>query len=434
MHIFFSGIGGTGIGPLALIAKQAGYLVSGSDKRPSQYTDYLQKQGIKLHIGQTHEQIATVHASTPIDWIVHSSAITLEQKDPEELLFAADHNIRTSKRDECLNTILQDQDLRLIAVAGTHGKTTTTAMLVWLFHELQIPVSFSVGAKMTFADMGHFDQKSTYFVYECDEFDRNFLAFHPYSSIITTVDWDHHDIFTTRESYKQAFQDFIRQSFHTTLHMRDATYLGIEPGDTAEAISPHDPLLSQITLPGVHNRQNAVVAIRAMQRLIHADEADIVHAMNKFPGTDRRFEQIAAGLYSDYAHTPEEVRATMQLANELSDAVMAVYEPLTNQRQQYAKELYGDCFKGAQKVLWLPSYLAREDPAMHIYTPEELIAYLPPHTPAEASKQGPELETAIRNHLSNGGLVICMAGGGGGSLDEWLRTTFSTNTTKKHIL
>src|ERR1700740_1486447 len=99
LHIYFSGIGGTGIGPLALIAKQAGYTVSGSDKQSSQYIDYLQKHGIDdIHIGQTEDAIARVHDRQPIDWFVYSSAVTLENANAPELLYCQDQDIKISKR------------------------------------------------------------------------------------------------------------------------------------------------------------------------------------------------------------------------------------------------------------------------------------------------------------------------------------------------
>src|SRR3989344_3611042 len=154
MHIFFSGIGGTGIGPLALIAKQAGYHVSGSDEKSSQYIEYLRKNGMSdIHIGQTNEQIAAVNTKRPIDWFVHSSAI-----DPgsPEMMFCQQSNIKISKRDELLNKIITEKNLKLVAIAGTHGKTSSTAMAIWLFKQLGMPISYSVGAKISFGDMGHF--------------------------------------------------------------------------------------------------------------------------------------------------------------------------------------------------------------------------------------------------------------------------------------
>ena len=129
MHVYFSGIGGAGIGPLAMVALQAGYTVSGSDKQASQYVDYLRAHGIdNIHIGQSEEAIKAAHAQTPIDWFVYTSALPLENPNAPELLFCKQEHIKTSKRDELLNEILKDRKLKLIAVAGTHGKTTTTAL------------------------------------------------------------------------------------------------------------------------------------------------------------------------------------------------------------------------------------------------------------------------------------------------------------------
>ncbi len=143
MHIFFSGIGGTGIGPLALIAKQAGYTVSGSDKQASKYVEYLIEHGVtNIHIGQDYASIEALNERQPIDWFVYSSAVEKENPDAPELQFCRDEGIRMSKRDELLNQILDDKNLKLIAVAGTHGKTTTTAMMIWLMLRLHLPISY----------------------------------------------------------------------------------------------------------------------------------------------------------------------------------------------------------------------------------------------------------------------------------------------------
>src|SRR4051812_23642513 len=119
MHIYFSSIGGAGIAPLAMVAHQAGYHVSGSDKQDSQYIDHLKKHGIKdIHIGQTTEAISNIHNKTPIDWYVYSSAVLLENPHAPELEFCREQAIKISKRDELLNQILADHHLKLIAVAG----------------------------------------------------------------------------------------------------------------------------------------------------------------------------------------------------------------------------------------------------------------------------------------------------------------------------
>jgi UDP-N-acetylmuramate--alanine ligase len=424
MHIYFSGIGGTGIGPLALIARDAGYEVSGSDKRQSQYTDYLISKGINLHIGQSSEQIAQTNDASKIDWIVFSSAVFIENPDHPELVFAKENNIKCTKRDECLNQILHDKDLKLLAVSGTHGKTTTTALLIWLFKQLNEPVSYSVGAKISFGPMGNFDPSSKYFIYECDEFDRNFLSFEPETSVITAVDWDHHDIYPTRESYQQAFRDFINKSRSTYMFKKDSAYLSIEASEQIHVLDDNDADILKIRLIGLHNRQNAWVAIWAAAAITGHPVSELIPLAESFPGSSRRFEKINTNIYSDYAHTPEEITATMELAHEISDDVVVVYEPLTNRRQHYMKDLHNGVFETAKKVYWLPSYLGREDPNQPTLSPEDLIRYLSPKTNVATGQMGEELKDALKCHLANNDLVVCMAGGGGSSLDEWVRREF----------
>ena len=261
MHIYFSGIGGTGIGPLALIAKQAGYDISGSDQQSSSYTDYLSRHGIsEIHIGQTVEQIQQVHEKNPIDWLVHSSAVN---GDHPELNFAKDNQIKVSKRDELLNKIIQDKKLKLIAIAGTHGKTTTTAMVIWLFKQLGVPVSYSVGAKISFGEMGEFDEKSEYFVYEADEYDKNFLTFKPYLGLITGIDWDHPDIYPTKDEYNAAFRQFLDQSSFAFAWEEDARKLGVDDSNGSLGIINKSDY-PQFTLAGKVNREDSALAAQGV--------------------------------------------------------------------------------------------------------------------------------------------------------------------------
>ena len=431
MHIYFSGIGGAGIGPLALIAKQAGYQVSGSDKQDSLYISYLKKHGISsVHIGQTREAIAKVHAKTPIDWLVYTSALPLENPDAPELKFCAEQGIKTSKRDEFLNAVLEEKKLKLLAIAGTHGKTTTTAMTIWLFKQLGVPISYAVGAKISFGEMGQYEKASEYFVYEADEFDRNFLAFEPAISVITGVSWDHHEIFPTREDYQEAFRDFIEQSKHTIIWQEDFEYLHLEPAAHVLTQSSTNRAIETITLKGLYNRLDAWLAIQAVHHATSVPLEDLLKHSNDFPGLQRRMEQVVPNLYSDYAHTPEKIRGAMSVALEMAadnnQAVIVVYEPLTNRRQHFMQNDYKDCFAGAAQVYWLPSYLAREDPAQRIIEPSELIARLSEPGLAMPARRDEDLKRTIQAHLKKGDMVVCMVGGGGNSLDEWIRKEFQS--------
>jgi UDP-N-acetylmuramate--alanine ligase len=427
MHIYFSGIGGAGIGPLAQIAHQAGYEVSGSDQQNSSYIDYLRKHGVtEIHIGQSAEELADLHAAHPIDWFVYSSSI---KNGHPELEYCRENAIKTSKRDEFLNQILADKKLKLIAVAGTHGKTTTTAMVIWLFKQLGIPVSYSVGAKTGFAEMGEYDEKSEYFVYEADEFDRNFLSFEPTISLITGVSWDHHEIFPTREDYQQAFREFIDQSRHTFIWQEDSEYLGLASSSSGlTVVDSSDPEIEELKLKGKYNRLDAWLAAAVVMQATGAPGEKLIEAINKFPGLSRRMEEIVPNLYSDYAHTPEKIRGAMSVATEMAQEsgqnLIVVYEPLTNRRQHYMINEYKDVFTGADHVYWIPSYLAREDPDQRVIPPAELIAQLSDPSIATPMERDENLKTVIQEHLDKGDMVVGMAGGGGDSLDDWLRSNF----------
>lgn len=430
MHIYFSGIGGAGIGPLAEMALKAGYEVSGSDKQNSSYISALKSVGIKdIFLNQDYETIAKVHSKHPIDWLVYTSALTMENPDAPELRFAKDYKIKISKRDELINKILKDKDLSLIAVAGTHGKTTTTAMIIWLCRQHGVPVSYLLPAKTSYGPMGDFLNESRYMVIEADEFDRNFLHFNPWLSVISGVSWDHQEIFPTRDNYQQAFLNFIKQSQQTLIWQDDAIYLNLNEKDTSISIqNPVNATATSIKLKGLYNRLDGWLAVQTMIRICDSPVEQLIESLNLFPGLSRRMEQLIPNLYSDYAHTPEKIRGAMSVAQEIakskSQSIIVLYEPLTDRRQHYIKNDYGNCFEGAAQVYWLPSYLAREDPNQRILPPAELISHLADPTIALPANKDEGLKRTINAHLEKGDMVVGIAGGGGGSLDDWLRNNY----------
>ncbi len=430
MHIYFSGIGGAGIGPLALIAHQAGYQVSGSDKQHSSYIDYLKEHGVTdIHIGQTTEAIAAEHTKNPIDWFVYSSALPKENPNHPELKFVEENGIKHSKRDGFLNHLLREKSLKLLAVTGTHGKTTTTAMMIWLFKQLSIPISYNVGAKLSFGGMGEFDPTSEYFIYECDEYDRNFLSFTPYMSLISGIDWDHADVYPTREEYYAAFVEFIfDKSTEVILWHEDAKRLKLNL-DSEETIvtslKEDDPTLKLLTLPGAVNRADACLVMWAASALTGKPLGELATHLNRFPGVSRRFEAIRTGLYTDYAHTPKKIEGALQLAHEVAgDKVVVVYEGLHNTRQHFIKSELEHLFDSVKKLYIAPSYLAREDPNLDLLSPADLVALTSLPKKAEPAELNDDLKRHIQDHLVDGDLVLCLTAGGGGSLDEWLRKEF----------
>ncbi len=409
MHIYFSGIGGVGIGPLAEIAHDAGYTVIGSDLAESAIIQALRAKGIEVEISQDGSYLESVHAKTPLDWFVYTAALPA---DHPELIKAKALGIRTAKRDELLASILKEKNLKLIAVAGTHGKTTTTGMLIWLAKYFGIPLSYSVGTTLQWGPSGRYVPNSEYFVYECDEFDRNFLHFEPFVSLITTIDYDHPDTYPTKEEYLDAFRQFASQSESVVTWREYESILG-----TSNTITYLDAPSELVRLHGEHNRRNASLILSALSTFgLPARYA--ADGINKFPGTDRRFEQLAPNLYSDYGHTPTEIAATLQLAHELSDHVVLVYQPHQNVRQHEIQSQYVDeIFTAASHVYWLPTYLTREDPALETLTPEQLTSHLNPEK-LSVTELDEGLWQTINSLRAEGTLVLLM---GAGTIDGWAR-------------
>ena len=431
MHVYFSGIGGTAISSLALIAHEAGYEVSGSDARPSQYLDYLSEHGITdTHMGVDADFIASVHAKRPIDWFVYGSAQPMDFPDHPEFDFCRQNGIKMSKRDEFLSRLIKDKDLKLIAIAGTHGKTTTTAMATWLFKNFSIPVSYSGGAKLSFGDLAEYDPQAKYFVYEADEYDRNFLSFYPEVALISGIDWDHPDIYPTREGYLAAFREFIEQSAKTFIWKDDAQELGLEASDTVIPIDEDDPEIERrIKLAGRVNRLDAWLVAGGLRDVLGKSYEEIVESLNRFPGVSRRFEKLRDNLFTDSAHTPPKIRGALQLAHEVGgNNVVVVYEGLHNTRQHFIKDELRDLFNGVKELYIVPSYLAREDPDLELLTPDKILDLLSisAKEKAQTAKLDDNLKESIQSRLDNGDLVLCLSAGGAGSLDEWLRQNFRT--------
>lgn len=412
MNIYFAGIGGVGIGPLAEIASDAGHYVTGSDSTKSPVTYQLEAKGVEIVYNQDGSYLEQAHTKHPFDWFIYTAA--LPDTHPE-LVKARELGIKAGKRDELIGDIIREHGLKLIAVAGTHGKTTTTGMLIWTFKQLGIPASYSVGSTLSFGPSGKFDQNAQYFIYECDEFDRNFLHFTPYLSLITSVDYDHPDTYPTPQEYTAAFQQFMGRSSHVIMWQREADH-GLTPTQNTWVLTASD--LVPLHLIGIHNRENGTLVAKACEYLSVGSYADIPPTIDSFPGTGRRFEQLATGLYSDYGHHPAEIAATLQMARELSDHVTLVYQPHQNVRQHQIRAEYTDCMQLADKIYWLPTYLAREDPNLPILTPEELTSNLVNRGAVEYGDLNDQLWNDIQAERARGQLVLVM---GAGTVDGWLR-------------
>lgn len=399
------------MGPLALMAKNAGMNVFGSDQKPGAITNELAEHGIKVYLGEQDGEFLKLRAKTDgVDWFVYTSALP---EDHPELLLAKKLKIKhITKRDELISYLVKKLNLKMVAVAGTHGKTTTTAMIVWACLQLGIPVSYLIGTTLPFAPAGKYDPKSKYFIYEADEYDRNFLAFKPWLAVIPVISYDHPDIYPDEQDYREAFTQFERQS---------------------EQVIRGDEIAADVTLSGEARRFDATLAIDAVQRIMPAPRGlarfhdtrrkKIVKVINEFPGVGRRFEQVSEGYYSDYAHHPEEVAATVQIAREEAErrglkGVVIVYEPHQNTRQAGLIDAYADAFEGVTKLYWLPTYLTRENPKIKEVKPADFIAKLSNPKIAEPAQLDDNLKEALLKWHEKGYLVLLMTAG---PADAWLR-------------
>ena len=403
MKIYISGILGTGMGPLALMARRAGIEVSGSDLHKGAIFDELVAAGVEVFIGEQDGEFLKSKIADGVEWFVHTSALP---ETAPEMLVAREAGIRISKRDNLTEYLVQSLGLKMVAVAGTHGKTTTTSMIVWACLKLGLPVAYIVGSTLGFAPSGSYKEGDKYFIYEADEYDRNFLKFHPWLAVVTAVSYDHPDIYKTPEEYREAFSQF--------------------EGQSKKVISK--TTFNEFKLAGEKRREDAGFALMAVKEIVASEGLDIsddeiIKVLNEFPGVGRRFEKLADGIYTDYAHHPEEIKATMDVALDQMEidsrrGVVVVYQPHQNTRQHEVLDLYYDAFVGAEKVFWLPTYLTRENPDLPILMPIDFINQLENAEVAEAAELDDELFDTILKYRDDGWLVLLMSAG---PADEWLR-------------
>lgn len=425
MRIYISGIGGSGLAPLANLALDAGHQVCGSDSIDTSFNcQQLRERGVQINQDQTGQFLKQMHGQAPIDHMIYTSALPA---DSPELAQARELGIKSTKRDQFIPEFIKEHNLRLIAIAGTHGKTSTTNMAVWLFNQLQIPISYLAGSNLAFGPSGNYAADSEFFVYECDEYDRNFLHYQPELSLITSIDYDHVDTYPTLEEYQAAFAEFIDKSKLALCWEKDI-YPAIASKPNLKVLA-NDQVDARLKLPGIAYRQNSNLVVELVKLL--NQERDFcpveraIELINQTPQPKRRFEQLKPNLISDYAHHPSEIKATIELANEYKDLnnfqkLVIIYQPHQNQRQHQFYHQYRDSFTDADTVYWLPTYLVREDPSQAVLTPEQLTADITADIHfAQADSQ---LKAKIDQELAANNLVVIMSAG---PLDDWLRANFS---------
>jgi UDP-N-acetylmuramate--alanine ligase len=197
-RVHFIGIGGSGLSAIARLLKESGYEVTGSDQTPSQFALDLQHDGVAVYIGHHPRNVSGA------DWVVRSSAVG---EDNPEVQAAKRAGIPVYKRSDFLGQLMSNKTG--IAVAGTHGKTTTTAMIAWMLYAMKRDPSFIVGGTLNNLKVNARVGKSDLFVIEADEYDRMFLGLKPDIEVITNIEHDHPDYFPTFDDMYAAFQSFV---------------------------------------------------------------------------------------------------------------------------------------------------------------------------------------------------------------------------------
>jgi len=344
------GIGGIGVSALAQYYAEKGNTVSGSDLVASEITDFLKKRGVEIMIGNTVD-----HISKDIDVVVYSPAVP---QDNPELLKAKNYNIKTATYPEALG--LLTKEYKTIAVAGSHGKSTTTALIGLLLEKAGLDPTIIVGTKLKELGGSNFRAgKGEWLVIEACEYDGSFLNYQPQITVVTNVDKEHLDYFKTFANVKKTFKQFMaklpaggflvvnKDDKHTPKFA--AANFGVQHFSLKQPEAKKIKNLLQI--PGQHNVSNALAAL-AVARILKIPDKVSFQSLSEYQGSWRRFEIIKKEPYtviSDYAHHPNEILATLISAREKfpTQKIWLIFEPHQYQRTHY---LFNDFVKVFKKV------------------------------------------------------------------------------------
>jgi len=362
-RLHFVGIGGAGMSGLAIIARELGAAVTGSDRSESSYTGRLREHGIEPVLGHSAENVP------PGAEVVYSTAVPPD--NPERVAGVG----RELHRSELLAQIASLR--RCLAVTGTHGKTTTAAMIVHILREGGLDPAYVVGGELgdtgVNAGWGH----GEWIVVEADESDRSLLKLSPEIAVLTNAELDHHSTYSSRLDLEDTLREFVgRASLGAVVWDRPGLLALSPPGalayDAADtAMSPRGSrfhwrgLEVVLAVPGAHNAVNAAGALTA-SALAGAEPERAAAALTSFRGARRRFELLgttAAGVpvYDDYAHHPTEVAATIAAARTLAPArLVAVFQPHLYSRTRALAREFGRALAGADIAVVLAVYPARE--------------------------------------------------------------------------
>lgn len=429
--IHFVGIGGSGMCPLAEILLSKGYNITGSDCNESDTLDRIKTYGITVHMGHNAENVVGA------DLVVYSAAI---KKDNPELVSAKEKGIPTMERSEMLG-VVTDKYKDSIAVSGTHGKTTTTAMITQILIGCKMDPSAIIGGKLPFLGGNSAVGKSDIIVCEACEYVNTFLQLHPAISVILNVDADHLDFFKDIDDIKNSFNKFSNQTSKLLVvngddkNSRDCTenvnldklYFGYDSSNDYYAdnylsesatkqsfdLMHKGEVLTKITLnvPGKHNVLNAMAAI-TVALYLGAEPKHIADSLAKFTGVHRRFEILGEvngiTVADDFAHHPTELTATLNSAMAMGfRKVWGVFQPHTFSRTFMLLDDFAKALSIPDEIIISEILPVRETNTYNIYA-EDLCAKI---DGSVYRKTFDEITEYVCQYAQSGDLILTMGGG-----------------------
>ena len=379
--IYMLGIGGIGMSALARYYQSMGYAIAGYDRTKSRLTFQLEKEGMAIHYEDRPELLPE-----SIDMVIYTPAVPHDLNEFEAL---RQRELPILKRSEALGKISKDHFT--IAVSGTHGKTTTTAMIAHILNHSRLNTTAFIGgiAKNFDSNLLLGKPKDSILVVEADEFDRSFLQLHPDVSIIGSIDADHLDIYGDKEHLIESFNDFakltkrnviVREGLEVeawnkiTYGFGDDCKYQIILGNSGSGYTMfyikgegQDKFKIIMPLAGIHNVLNATTAFIAARRIGVSRNA-IAEALHTFKGVKRRFDvRINTEKYcyiDDYAHHPEEIRSCLQAIRDFypNRRLTLVFQPHLYSRTRDFMDEFAEVLATADELILLDIYAAREEP------------------------------------------------------------------------
>ncbi|MCC5911226.1 MAG: UDP-N-acetylmuramate--L-alanine ligase [Clostridiaceae bacterium] len=435
-HIHLIGIGGISMSAIAEILLNWGYRVSGSDVKDSKLLDKLRSHGGEIFIGHHEDNIQNP------DLIVYSAAI--KKTNPERMKAAA-LNIAEMDRAEMLGKIMKQYG-KAIAVAGSHGKTTTTSLISLLLEYSGLDPTILVGGELDEIGGNIKIGESPHFITEACEYVESFLRFAPFIGIILNVDEDHLDYYRDIHHIKEAFKKFAAlipengfliacqddehiEDIYRDLNCNIVTYSIERPADFMATAITFDPkgcatfkVLHKgedfgefhIGIPGKHNVYNALASI-ATAAVLGVDPEAIKKNIHRYRGIHRRFEILGnfndITVVDDYAHHPVEIKATLEAAKQFPHKkIWAIFQPHTYSRTKAFLQDFANSFKDADHVIIADIYAAREPEDKEVSS-KKLVELMDENLDAHYIGGIEDIVSYVYENASPGDLVLTMGAG-----------------------